>query len=67
MAESGMRMPQVGDVILWTGFNGPQYVLITEEYINEDLYKVIYLAGKPIDDDCWTLNNHNAISWRIVI
>lgn len=67
MAEAGMRMPQVGDIVLWTGYDGPQYVLIAEKYINEDMYKVIYLTGNPMDDDCWVLSEHNAVSWRIIV
>lgn len=59
--------PQVGDIVYWTGYNGPQHVLIQEAYDMEGIYYVLYLEAEEYpEDNEWSLNDNNAQFWEVV-
>lgn len=64
-----MTLPQVGDIVHWTGDKGPNHVLVIKRYDSWQAsahIKVLSMDGQVIDDDEWVLGDANKEYWSIV-
>ncbi len=65
-----VKLPEVGDIVYWTGEQGPNHVLIMEKNkgygVGEMQYFVLRLSGEHFKDTEWVLSHVNKPSWEIV-